>query len=156
FSGNQKLTSVSAEAAYQWEPTTGKVLSEHALSKQPSGHRFLNLAPGSRLFFSRKGRKGLGSLDIATGKEVWSPFVVKDSPYNFAFTPDGKTTVFVDEESENHRWIRVWDLVRNIEIRNFRVRKSTCHALSADGKKVAYSLTDPLVLVWDVATGEEL
>src|SRR5262249_38157499 len=156
FSGNQKLTSVSWEAAYQWEPTTGKVLSGHALSAQPSGHQFVDLAQGGRLFVSREGRKGLGILDIPTGKEAWLPFVGKDGLGDFVFTPDGKRTAFVDREFKKDHWVRVWDLVRNKEVRNFRTRQSTCLAISPDGKRVAHGLKDPLILVREVATGKEL
>src|SRR5207249_493048 len=49
FSGNQRLRSVSGEAACEWEPTTGKALSQRALLATSNWPKLLALAPGGRL-----------------------------------------------------------------------------------------------------------
>jgi len=159
FSGNQKLRSLSSEEVCEWEPATGKLLSRHflaALADLP--FPILALGPSGRLFAIKAWEKELGLLDVATGKVSWSPLAVKHLPRLSKFTPDGKRAVFIDEELPTDDWVRVWDLLRNTEVRKFPMHGNqiTCVAISHDGKRVASGHNDPLVLVWDVTTGKRL
>src|SRR5262249_50833096 len=159
FSGNQKLRSLSSEEVCEWEPATGKLLSRHflaALADLP--FPILALGPSGRLFAIKAWEKELGLLDVATGKVSWSPLAVKHLPRLSKFTPAGKRAVFIDEELPTDDWVRVWDLLRNTEVRKFPMHGNqiTCVAISHDGKRVASGHNDPLVLVWDVTTGKRL
>ncbi|MBI1916041.1 MAG: hypothetical protein HYS12_15100 [Planctomycetes bacterium] len=166
FAGNQRLCSVSREGlscgrACEWDATTGKVLSQHTLWPTSTAPYVLPLALRGRLLASIEFDKGPVVWDVRTNKQVYSLRRFKNGGYPFAFSSDGKTAAFSEEfvGSDYQDVIRVWDLVRNEEVRHFLGHsRSFGHlAFSSNGKRVASEdRIKKVAVVWDVASGKEL
>jgi WD40 repeat protein len=165
FAGNQRVCSVSREdvssaRACEWDPITGKILSQHTLRQTSHAAPYvLDLALRGRLLASREFDKGPVVWDVTTNKKVLSLDRFKNAGPSFGFSSDGKTVVFYDWDGGPDRLIRVWDLGRNKEVRHGPgpIHPFGTTVFSPDGKKVASAeLISTMLVVWDVTSGKEL
>jgi WD40 repeat protein len=92
--------------------------------------------------------------DAATGTQLKTLGVHKDSIVSIAFSPDGKQII---SGSDDHT-IKLWDAMNGIEVATLQGHESggVSVAFSPDGKQIASRDYDGKILVWDTVTCQKM
>ncbi|MDQ3817056.1 MAG: caspase family protein, partial [Acidobacteriota bacterium] len=148
-----------SETVQFWEPAAGR-LSRLLTDKNDNVYEVTMTSDGKLL--ASGGEAGIKLWDVATGQQVLS---IKGLFAEFAFSPDNKLLAIAsyDDVPGHVRTINFWEVATGKRLPAPRIEfvwngapfRSEL-AFSPDGKTLAYSGGDNSVILWDIATGQQL
>ncbi len=152
------IASASEEIVWVWDAVTGEVVRK--LEDHPDSVSAVAFAADGKSLVATSQGGMLHVWDLASGKELRHPLGLQGRKRNTALSPDG-TTYAVWGRDNVLVVIGLWDVRTGKEIRTLEVTPEmpVVHSLrlSTDGKTlVAASSNYPVLLRWDVATGNGL
>jgi WD40 repeat protein len=147
------LAGVNSTGARLWDVASGKKLRKYEEEERGSnGFTAIAFSPNGKRLVTASGQ-AIHLWEVDSEEELIK-IPLETPALALAFAPDGKTLASGGEDNR----VRLWDLARGKELRQFSGHHSSILALAfaPDGKTLASGSVNGQIRLWATATGKEL